>query len=135
MDGDGFRLSADTAKRLQAITTWDTMPEFKAIAVIRSFTLGAAKFNARGVSVAVTYDVLGHFEKSEGFTAEPQTHIVEIEAREQAGDWKIVDEDNLVRPHILAAYLVKWLREQAAAEKNPATKRVLEGAARQLESQ
>lgn len=132
MDQEGFRLDSRLAPRLQALTTWEKVPDWSGVDVITGFEVMSAKQSARGVVVTVSYTVVGHFETRVGYTPGPRMNTVEFETVEQNGVLKIVDGDGMRRPRVSRMRLTRWIREQSAKEKDPEVKKVLDVSAQQL---
>ncbi len=133
MDAQGFRLSSDTAKRMQELTTFKSLPDYNGFDVLAGYQVISAKPNSQGVLVAVDYNVLGRFEIGVGYTPNPRTETVEFQTVGSDDDWKIVGNEDLITPRISRVRTVKWLRDQLATEKDPQWKRSLEHTIRQLQ--
>jgi hypothetical protein len=132
MDAQGFRLDADSAKRMQDITTAKAPPEWHSFQVISEYRIGAARINSRGVLVPVTYTILGRFDVGDGYTDDPRSETVELQTVAGDGGWK-VENDDLAMPYVLRVQALKWLRESAGTEKDPVRKHALEQALRELQ--
>ncbi|MFB3815240.1 MAG: hypothetical protein ACE14L_14125 [Terriglobales bacterium] len=133
MDAQGFRLASDTAKRLESVTTFESLPEWHGFDVIARYEIAGAKSNARGVLVTVNYVVLGRFEIGVGYTPEPRLVTLEIQAVADNDDWKVLGTDNLNRPRISRARTLKWLQDQLATEQDAEWKQTLQRAIQQLQ--
>jgi hypothetical protein len=132
MDAQGFRLANDTAKRIQLVVAEQLYDEWHGFEVISDYQIGAAKPNARGVVVTVTYTVLGRIEVRDGYTPDPRVDTVEMQTTSDGDDWKLL-ADELRIPRVRRVFALKWLREQASAENDPYRKAALEQAMKALQ--
>jgi hypothetical protein len=124
MDAQGFRLSHDTAQRMQSVTMAKTVREWNGFQVISEFQITSAKLNARGALITVSYSVLGRFDGGDGYMPDRRDETVDIQAIADGDQWKVKNDD-LGAPYVLRMHALKWLREQAATEKDPDKKRAL----------
>ena len=132
MDAQGFRLNPEQAKRIVAVTTAASLPETHSFDVIARYEITAARPNARGVEVTVTYQVIGHFEDRVGFVPGVREDTLEFQAIPEGDDWKVEDQELLHMPRVMKAHTVRWLQSQLANEKDPDVKRSFEEAIRVL---
>jgi hypothetical protein len=109
---------------MQPVTTAKTPPAWHGIQIISEYQITAAKLNARGALVTVSYGVLGRFDVGDGYQPDPRVETVEVQAVADGDEWKI-ENDNMTTPHVLRQHALKWLRQQAATEKDPERKRAL----------
>jgi hypothetical protein len=132
MDAQAFRLSADSAKRMQPVVAEQLSNEWHGFEVIADYQIGAAKANARGVVVTVTYTVLGRIEVGDGYTPDPRIDTIEVQTVPDGDDWKLLT-DQLRIARVRRGYALKWVREQAGTEKDPYRKVALEQAIKALQ--
>jgi hypothetical protein len=132
MDAQAFRLSTDSAKRMQLVVAEQLSNEWHGFEVIADYQIGAAKANARGVVVTVTYTVLGRIEVGDGYTPDPRVDTIEVQTISEGDDWKLL-ADELRIPRVRRVYALKWLREQASTEKDPYRKVALDQAIKALQ--
>ena len=132
MDAQGFRLTPETARRIQAVTNVSASLENHSFDVISQYDITSVKPNARGVLVTVEYSSIGHFEPRVGFAPDQQTYSVEFQAVLVDDDWRVAEGDALLKPHVIRAHAVRWLRDQAGKEKDPDSKHSLDQALKLL---
>ncbi len=124
MDAQGFRLNRDAARRMPSVTDAKAASEWHAIQIISDFQITGAKLNAKGALITVSYGVLGQFDVGDEYSPDPRVETVEVQAVNDGSDWKI-ENGGLGTPHVLRQHALKWLREQAVAEKDAERKRAL----------
>jgi hypothetical protein len=132
MDAQGFRLAADSAKRMQQVVAEPLPEEWHGFEIIADYQIGIAKPNTRGVVVTVKYTVLGRIEVGDGYTPDPRVDTIEMQTTSDGDDWKLL-ADELRIPRVRRVYALKWLREQASTEKDPYRKAALDQAIKALQ--
>jgi hypothetical protein len=133
MDGNGFRLNQELAKRVQATTNWQQLSEVTGFYVYSSFELVSARTTAQGVAVTVQYKVLGRYHKGAEYVPDSRVDTVEFHVEQYNGGWRIIADDGLAVPRLSRARAYKWFREQAESQSNPEAKALLKDAATQIQ--
>jgi hypothetical protein len=133
MDAQGFRLTPETARRIQAVTNADELAARQSFEVITHYEIASARPNARGVAVTVLFETIGHFESRVGYVPDTKSQEIEFQAIPVDSDWKIVADDALVlKARVTKLHALRWLREQATKEKDPDSLHALQQAIKDL---
>jgi hypothetical protein len=134
MDAAGFRLSRESAARMRTVTVAKEIPDWQALLVISDYQVESARSNPHGILVKVSYHVFGRFDNGDGYTPEPHAETIEVQTVADGDEWKLGENnEDLARPRVGRAQVLKWLTEQAAASTDPEHKRILQAAIQALQ--
>jgi len=133
LDYRGARLVPEQAKKLLALTTWKSDPEWQVLTLVSQYEISDAHFSGfKHVIVTVNYTVVGRYEPGVGFTRDTEPQTAEFTLSEDDSGWKILESDPPVAPHVSKASLVQWLKTALPKEQDPMRKSVMQSTLNQL---
>ena len=134
LDYRGALLAPEPAKKLLALTTWKSDPEWQAVTVISQYEISGARTSGiKRALVTVNYTVIGRYEPGVGFARDTEPQTAEFTLGEDDNGWKILESDPPAVPHVSKPALVQWLRTAWPKEQDPMRKSAMQRTLNQLD--
>ena len=120
---------------MQSSTTSRENPEFHRFLVVNRYQILPDARSARGrIVFDVQYDVIGEYDLSGGYFANPATVTVQIEVADLNGDTKVAATSD-ARPFVGRARFQQWLQSKVNAESDASAKGILQSSLQRFQDQ